>query len=68
MSMPNGHAGTLEIRELAIDEACYLIEGEVTITDLGGNCQTFRTVEGLSGAELGTCHIQSENTKRCTRN
>src|ERR1700722_20811121 len=30
-------AGTLEIRDLAIDEACYLLEGEGVITDRYGN-------------------------------
>lgn len=30
-------AGTLEIRNLAIDEACFIIEGTVTVEDLAGN-------------------------------
>lgn len=34
-------AGTLEIRDLAIDEACYLIEGEVILTDADGRSERF---------------------------
>lgn len=34
-------AGVLEIEDLAIDEACYLIEGEVIITDRHGNSERF---------------------------
>lgn len=34
-------AGTLGIVDLAIDEACYLIEGEVLITDEHGNTERF---------------------------
>lgn len=52
-------AGTLEIRNLAIDEACYLIEGEVTITDLAGNTETFRAGEAfvLPSGFSGTWHM-----------
>ena len=34
-------AGTLAIDDLAIDEACYLIDGEVIITDAHGNSERF---------------------------
>jgi uncharacterized cupin superfamily protein len=34
-------AGVLAIEDLAIDEACYLIEGEVIITDRHGNSERF---------------------------
>src|ERR1700735_4760259 len=34
-------AGTLEIRGLAIDEACYLIQGEGGITAHHGNSERF---------------------------
>jgi uncharacterized cupin superfamily protein len=34
-------AGTLEIRDLALDEACYLIAGEVIISDAHGNSERF---------------------------
>lgn len=35
-------AGTLQIRDLAIDEACYLVEGEVIITDENGFAERSR--------------------------
>lgn len=41
------NAGTLEIRNLAIDEACYLIEGMVVITDHLGYSATFRAGEAF---------------------
>ena len=52
-------AGTLEIRDLAIDEACYLIEGEVTITDLSGRSETYRAGDGfvLARGFSGTWHM-----------
>lgn len=52
-------AGTLKIVDLAIDEACYLIEGEVTITDRAGNSETFRAGEGflLHRGFTGTWHM-----------
>jgi uncharacterized protein len=34
-------AGTLEITDLGVDEACYLIEGEVEISDAQGNCERY---------------------------
>ena len=34
-------AGTLAINDLAIDEACYLLKGEVIITDAEGNSERF---------------------------
>lgn len=40
-------AGTLEIVDLAIDEACYLIEGSVVITDDKGNSETFNAGEAF---------------------
>ena len=33
--------GTLAINDLAIDEACYLIQGEVIISDANGNSERF---------------------------
>lgn len=52
-------AGTLEIRNLAIDEACYLIEGEVIITDEAGNSEVFRQGEAfvLKRGFSGTWHM-----------
>ena len=52
-------AGTLEIRDLAIDEACYLIEGEVVITDHHGNTERFRAGEAflLRQGFVGTWHM-----------
>lgn len=40
-------AGTLEIRNLAVNEACYLIEGTVVITDEHGQSETFHAGEGF---------------------
>jgi uncharacterized protein len=52
-------AGTLEIRGLEIDEACYLIEGEVIITDRYGNSERFRAGEAflLRQGFIGTWHM-----------
>lgn len=52
-------AGTLEIRNLAVDEACYLIEGRVIITDERGNSEEFRAGEGfvLPRGFSGTWHM-----------
>ncbi len=40
-------AGTIAIEDLAIDEACYLIEGEVIITDRHGNTDSFKAGEAF---------------------
>ena len=52
-------AGTLEIRDLKIDEACYLIEGEVTITDQFGHAERFRAGDAfvLFRGFVGTWHM-----------
>ena len=52
-------AGTLEISDLAIDEACYLIEGEVIITDQHGNTERFVAGEAflLHRGFVGTWHM-----------
>ena len=52
-------AGTLEIKDLAIDEACYLIEGEVVITDRHGNRERFVAGEAfvLHRGFTGTWHM-----------
>lgn len=52
-------AGTLEIDDLAIDEACYLIEGEVVITDRSGNSERFGPGEAfvLHRGFVGTWHM-----------
>ena len=52
-------AGTLEIKDLAIDEACYLIEGEVIITDCHGNSERFLAGEAflLHQVFIGTWHM-----------
>jgi uncharacterized cupin superfamily protein len=34
-------AGTLRIEDLAVDEACYLIKGEVIISDEDGNTERY---------------------------
>ena len=63
-------AGTLEINDLAIDEACYLIAGEVIISDPQGNSERFVAGEafllerGLS--VRGTCRVRFSNTMRCS--
>lgn len=53
------NAGTLEINDLAIDEACYLIEGEVVITDRHGNRERFVAGEAflLHRGFVGTWHM-----------
>jgi uncharacterized protein len=52
-------AGTLEIRDLAIDEACYLIAGEVIISDTHGNSERFIAGEAflLERGFVGTWHM-----------
>ena len=52
-------AGTLEIKDLAIDEACYLIEGEVIICDQYGNTERFVAGEAfvLHRGFVGTWHM-----------
>ncbi len=52
-------AGTLAINDLAIDEACYLIEGEVVITDAHGNTERFVAGEAflLPRGFVGTWHM-----------
>ena len=52
-------AGTLAIDDLAIDEACYLIEGEVIITDAHGNTERFVAGEAflLQRGFVGTWYM-----------
>lgn len=52
-------AGTLRIDNLAIDESCYLIEGEVIITDSNGNTERFVAGEAflLVRGFVGTWHM-----------
>src|ERR1700753_539263 len=52
-------AGTLKIEDLAIDEACYLIEGGVVITDSHGNSERFVAGEAfvLHRGFVGTWHM-----------
>ena len=52
-------AGTLAIDDLAIDEACYLIQGEVVITDVHGNSERFVAGEAflLERGFIGTWHM-----------
>lgn len=52
-------AGTLAITDLAIDEACYLIKGEVIITDPHGNSERFVAGEAflLQRGFVGTWHM-----------
>jgi uncharacterized cupin superfamily protein len=52
-------AGTLEIVDLAIDEACYLIEGEVIITDSHGHSERFVAGEAflLKRGFVGSWHM-----------
>jgi uncharacterized cupin superfamily protein len=52
-------AGTLAIDDLAIDEACYLIDGEVIITDAHGNTERFVAGEAflLKRGFVGTWHM-----------
>jgi uncharacterized cupin superfamily protein len=52
-------AGTLRIEDLAIDEACYLIEGEVVITDSEGNSERFVAGDAfvLYRGFVGTWHM-----------
>jgi len=52
-------AGTLAIEDLAIDEACYLIDGEVIITDVHGHTERFVAGEAflLKRGFVGTWHM-----------
>lgn len=52
-------AGTLAIEDLAIDEACYLIDGEVIISDAHGNTERFVAGEAflLQRGFVGTWHM-----------
>lgn len=52
-------AGTLKINDLAIDEACYLIEGEVIISDQYGNTERFVAGDAfvLHRGFVGTWHM-----------
>lgn len=52
-------AGTLAISNLGIDEACYLVEGEVVITDEHGNRETFQAGDAflLPRGFTGTWHM-----------
>jgi uncharacterized cupin superfamily protein len=52
-------AGTLQIDDLAIDEACYLIDGEVIITDVYGNTERYCSGEAflLKRGFVGTWHM-----------
>ena len=54
-------AGTLAINDLAVDEACYLIRGEVIITDSHGNTERFVAGEAflLERGFVGTWHMPS---------
>lgn len=51
--------GTLAIDDLAIDEACYLIKGEVIISDPHGNSERFTAGEAflLKRGFVGTWHM-----------
>jgi uncharacterized protein len=51
--------GTLAIDDLAIDEACYLIKGEVIISDAHGNSERFTAGEAflLQRGFVGTWHM-----------
>jgi hypothetical protein len=52
-------AGTLAIDDLATDEACYLIDGEVIISDAHGNQERFVAGEAflLKRGFVGTWHM-----------
>ena len=39
----SGDAGSIEIESYPVDEFCYVIEGEVTLTDVEGESRTFKT-------------------------
>jgi uncharacterized cupin superfamily protein len=51
--------GTLVIEDLAIDEACYLIKGEVIISDPHGNSERFTAGEAflLQRGFVGIWHM-----------
>jgi uncharacterized cupin superfamily protein len=52
-------AGTLAINDLAIDEACYLLEGEVIITDAEGHSERYVAGDAflLKRGFVGTWHM-----------
>ena len=52
-------AGTLAINDLAIDEACYLLEGEVIITDAEGYSERYIAGDAflLKRGFVGTWHM-----------
>lgn len=52
-------AGTLAINDLAIDEACYLLEGEVIITDAQGHSERYVAGDAflLKRGFVGTWHM-----------
>ena len=52
-------AGTLAIADLALDEACYLLEGEVIISDNQGNTERFAAGDAfvLKRGFVGTWHM-----------
>ena len=52
-------AGTLSIKDLAIDEACYLIKGEVIITDAHDHSERFYAGDAflLMRGFVGTWHM-----------
>lgn len=52
-------AGTLAINDLAIDEACYLLEGEVIITDAEGYSERYVAGDAflLKRGFVGTWHM-----------
>ncbi len=52
-------AGTLAINDLAIDEACYLLEGEVIITDAKGYSERYVAGDAflLKRGFVGTWHM-----------
>ena len=60
-------AGTLEIVDLAIDEACYLIEGEVIVTDQDGRTEhfvagdAFLLPRGFTGTWRMPCPVRKYN-------
>lgn len=52
-------AGTLAINDLAVDEACYLIKGEVIISDAEGRSERYIAGEAflLKRGFVGTWHM-----------
>jgi uncharacterized cupin superfamily protein len=53
------NAGTLKIDNLMVDESCYLIEGEVVLTDQYGNTERFVAGEAflVKRGFVGTWHM-----------